>query len=60
MFGFGMPELIVIGVVVLLIFGPGKLPQIGSALGGAIKSFRSAADGEGKEPEKVEQQKKEV
>lgn len=48
MFGFGMPELIVIGVVVLLVFGPGKLPQIGSALGGAIKSFRSAADGEGK------------
>ncbi len=47
MFGFGMPELIVIGIVVLLIFGPGKLPQIGSALGGAIRSFRSAADDDG-------------
>ncbi len=51
MFGFGMPELIVIGVVVLLIFGPGKLPQIGSALGGAIKSFRSASDENGKDVE---------
>ena len=60
MFGFGMPELILIGVVVLLVFGPGKLPQIGAALGGAIKSFRSAADGEGRRSEKVEQQKKEA
>lgn len=60
MFGFGMPELILIGVVVLLVFGPGKLPQIGAALGGAIRSFRSAADGEGKVVEKTEQQKKEV
>lgn len=61
MFGFGLPELIVIGVVMLLIFGPGKLPQIGSALGGAIRSFRSAADGDGKAvDEKAEQQKKEA
>ena len=60
MFGFGLPELIVIGVVLLLVFGPGKLPQIGSALGGAIRSFRSAADGEGREADKVEQQKKEA
>lgn len=58
MFGFGMPELIVIGVVVLLIFGPGKLPQIGSALGGAIKSFRSAADDDGKVVKGGEQEQK--
>lgn len=61
MFGFGMPELIVIGIVVLLIFGPGKLPQIGAALGGAIRSFRSAADGDAKVvEEKAEQQKKDA
>ena len=39
MFGLGAPELIVILVVALLIFGPGKLPEIGSALGKGIKDF---------------------
>lgn len=58
MFGFGMPELIVIGIVVLLIFGPGKLPQIGSALGGAIRGFRSAADGDAKPVTGSEQEQK--
>jgi sec-independent protein translocase protein TatA len=33
---------IVILVIVLIIFGPGKLPQIGSAVGGALKEFRKA------------------
>lgn len=44
MFGFGMPELLVIGGVLLVIFGPSKLPQLGSSLGGAIKSFRKATE----------------
>ncbi len=44
MFGLGMPELAVIGGIMLLIFGPGKLPQLGASLGGAIKSFRTATD----------------
>jgi sec-independent protein translocase protein TatA len=43
MFGLGMGELIVILVIVLLIFGAGKLPQIGDAFGRAIKNFRSSA-----------------
>ena len=34
--------LIIILVIVLIIFGPGKLPQIGSAVGGALKEFRRA------------------
>lgn len=46
MFGFGMPELIVIGVILLVIFGPGKLPQLGASLGGAIRSFKRAAEEE--------------
>lgn len=45
MFGFGMPELIVILVIVMVIFGAGKLPEIGSALGKSIKNFKRASDG---------------
>lgn len=45
MFGFGMPELIVILVIVLVVFGAGRLPEIGSALGKSIKNFKSASDG---------------
>ena len=42
MFGLGFPELLVILVVCLLIFGPGKLPQIGEALGKGIRDFQRA------------------
>lgn len=45
MFGFGMPELMVIGVVLLVVFGPGKLPQLGASLGKAIKGFKEGAEG---------------
>lgn len=40
MFGLGTPELIVIGVIVFLIFGAKRLPEIGKGLGGAIREFR--------------------
>jgi sec-independent protein translocase protein TatA len=45
MFGFGMPELIVILVIVLVVFGASRLPEIGSALGKSIKNFKKATDG---------------
>jgi sec-independent protein translocase protein TatA len=45
LFGLGVPELIVILVVALLVFGPGKLPEIGSALGRSIRDFRKAFEG---------------
>ena len=42
----GIPELLVILLIVLLIFGAGKLPQIGDALGKSIRNFkRSASSG---------------
>ncbi|RJR41025.1 MAG: twin-arginine translocase TatA/TatE family subunit [Desulfobacteraceae bacterium] len=41
MFGLGGAELIAIGVVVFLIFGAKRLPEIGKGLGGAIREFRN-------------------
>jgi sec-independent protein translocase protein TatA len=43
MFDIGVPELILILVIALIIFGPGKLPEIGSSIGKAIREFRQAS-----------------
>ncbi|UCF58032.1 MAG: twin-arginine translocase TatA/TatE family subunit, partial [Deltaproteobacteria bacterium] len=40
MFGLGTTELIIIGVIIFLIFGARRLPEIGRGLGGAIREFR--------------------
>lgn len=42
MFGLGMPEMLMIMVVVLIVFGAGKLPEIGGAIGKGIRGFRQA------------------
>ena len=42
MFGIGMPEFLIILVIILIIFGAGKLPEIGSALGKGIKNFKKS------------------
>ena len=42
MFGLGVPELLIILAIVLILFGPRKLKNIGADLGNAIKGFRSA------------------
>ncbi|MGD2272160.1 MAG: twin-arginine translocase TatA/TatE family subunit [Desulfobacterales bacterium] len=58
MFGIGMPELIIILVIILIIFGAGKLPEIGAGMGKAIKNFKGVNDEEEKkEPEKLEEDK---
>jgi sec-independent protein translocase protein TatA len=50
MFGLGMPELIVIMVIALIIFGAGRLPEIGGAIGKGIKNFKKSI----KEPDETD------
>jgi sec-independent protein translocase protein TatA len=45
MFGFGVTELILILVIILVIFGAGKLPEIGAGVGKGIKNFKRATSG---------------
>lgn len=45
MFGIGMSELVIILIIVLIIFGAGKLPEIGKGLGKGIKNFKNAVAG---------------
>lgn len=45
MFGIGIPELLLILVIGLIFFGPGKLPEIGTALGKSMREFRQAVSG---------------
>ncbi len=40
MFGLGWPEVIIIGVVAILIFGPKKIPELGSTLGKTLRGFK--------------------
>jgi sec-independent protein translocase protein TatA len=60
MFGLGTQELVIILVIVLVIFGAGKLPQIGGALGKGIRDFKKGMDhddddDDDKEPNVIEQ-----
>ncbi len=52
MFGLGIWELLVILAIVVVIFGAGKLPELGAGLGKGIKNFKEATKNE--EPEKIE------
>ena len=50
MFGIGPMEFLVILLIVVIIFGGSKIPQLGGALGKGIKNFRSAIKGEDEAP----------
>ena len=43
MYSIGIPELVLILVIALVVFGPGKLPEIGKAVGKSLREFRSAS-----------------
>ncbi|MDD5711665.1 MAG: twin-arginine translocase TatA/TatE family subunit [Smithellaceae bacterium] len=50
MFGIGVPELIIILVIVLIVFGAGRLPEIGGAIGKSIRNFKKAT----REPDEID------
>lgn len=54
MFGFGMQELLIVLVIIIIVFGAGKLPQIGSSLGKGITNFKKSisTNGEAQSAEK--------
>jgi sec-independent protein translocase protein TatA len=50
----GIPELLIVLAIVLLIFGPKRLPGLGRSLGGGIRNFRDSIRGEGDRPDLTE------
>lgn len=57
MFGLGTTELIIILILVLVIFGAGKLPQVGGALGKGLRNFKDGikdAEGNETDPDKID------
>jgi sec-independent protein translocase protein TatA len=59
-FGLGLPELVIILIVALLIFGPKNLPKLGSALGKTVKNVREGLDGRNELDEAAEEDEDEV
>ena len=58
MFSFSMPELILVLVIALVVFGPGKLPEVGKAIGKSLQEFRKATNNEMEKLEQKPEEKK--
>ncbi|MFY9397648.1 MAG: twin-arginine translocase TatA/TatE family subunit [Desulfomonilia bacterium] len=50
MFGIGLPELLIIVAIIVIIFGVGKLPEVGAGLGKGISNFRKSISADSKAP----------
>jgi sec-independent protein translocase protein TatA len=50
----GLPEIIIVLVIALIIFGPKRLPELGQSLGRGIKEFKGSVSGENKDDDSVE------
>lgn len=59
MFGLGIPELILVLVIALVIFGPSKLPEIGESIGKGIREFKKASEDITEEVNKLEDEEDE-
>jgi sec-independent protein translocase protein TatA len=57
--GIGLPELVIVLVIVLIVFGASRLRDIGGALGGAISEFRSSVSGPDEEDKETAEGEKE-
>jgi sec-independent protein translocase protein TatA len=54
MFGLGTQELLIILVLVMIVFGAGKLPQVGGALGKGLRNFKKGMNDQGEDIEEAE------
>lgn len=54
MFGLGVPEIVIIGVVAVLVFGPKRIPELGGALGKTLRGFKDEMDKPSDDDEYIE------
>ncbi len=57
MFGLGIPEIVIIGVVAVLVFGPKRIPELGGALGKTLRGFKEELDKPDEEDEYFDEEK---